>query len=242
MWVPAVLPQRSRVQGLRERVGSVRKRLRPTLVVAVSGVDGAGKSTLVGMLADSLVIAGVPTTGIWVRPGVTSSAVDRAARSVKKILRLDREPGILKAASGDADQVASRRGLIGALWAPVLLVNFAIVSRRRYGAAHGVVIFDRHVLDALVTWDVLYRGRGGSAVKWLMRRVLPEADLTVYLDVSASAAVSRKPDDPIGMWAVRRQLEAYRPLLEGVVVLEAHQPPARLTHEVLVLLTEGCSR
>ena len=104
------------------------------------------------------------------------------------------------------------------------------------------MIFDRHVLDALVTWEVLYRGRGGRAVTWLIRHALPEADLTVYLDVSASAAVSRKPDDPIGMWAVKRQLEAYGLLLEGVVRLESHQPPEHLTHEVLVLLTERSSR
>ena len=124
--VISAVPRRSRRHRLRQRVGAVRTLLRPKVVVAVSGVDGAGKSTLVGMLSDSLEIAGVPTTAIWVRPGVTSSAVDRAARRVKKILRLDREPGIRKAASGDADQVASRRGVIGALWASVIIINFCL--------------------------------------------------------------------------------------------------------------------
>lgn len=233
----APVPPRRRTAPLRRVVAAVRRALRPRVVVAISGVDGAGKSTLSTRLVEDLGRAGVPATRIWVRPGVTSGPVARLTRIVKRLLREDPKPGLRQAAKGRADAVRSRRGWFGVLWSQVIIANFAVELLRRYAAARGVAVFDRHQIDAEVTLRVLYPV--GHELSWkLARRVIPAADLRFHLSVPAEVAVSRKPEDPIGEWAVEQQLQEYAEVLEeDVITLDGRDDPDRLAMHVLQVLT-----
>jgi hypothetical protein len=102
-----------------------------------------------------------------------------------------------------------------------------------------VIVYDRHLLDALVTLSFAYRGVDLRTHRRLVRRRMPTAVASFYLEAPAELAVSRKPGDAIGEAAVRRQLEGYASELEtlpGVVVLDASRPAEELARHVLATL------
>ena len=77
--------------------------------------------------------------------------------------------------------------------------------------------------------------------KALVRRLLPKAALTVYLDVAADVAAERKVGDSFGEPAIRRQLERYRALLGSapdVHCLEATGRPEALAHQMFQSIVE----
>jgi thymidylate kinase len=247
--VPARPPGRSPLRTLRAVVGTAVRPLRratgPRLVVAVSGVDGAGKSTLTEGLRGALERVGVPHDQVWVRPGMVSPLVDGLVRLLKRATGRSARPGLRAAAQGKASRLPSRRGLLGRVWLTVVMVEFAVAVRRRHLGSRGVVVFDRHRRDAEITLRLFYAADAGSAaVRWA-RRILPPADLDVHLDVPAEVSLARKSEDVIGQWAVESQLALYDELLSGPerpVVLDATRPADDLVLDVFERLTRAGGR
>ena len=233
---PVMLAAPSRAASLRARLGAIRYRLKPRVVVAVSGVDGAGKSTLAAELTGALEAAGLPTGRVWARPGLGLRWLSSLASLGKRALRQAPEPGVRRMAADTTTVVRSRRGAVGWIWSLLITVAFLRDVWRQHLAAQGVVIYDRHTLDAVATLDVLYRGSDLRVQRRLIALGIPRAALTVYLDLPAEVAVARKPGDTIGSQAVVAQLERYRELLGGrsdVLTLDATRPSADLAAEVL---------
>lgn len=211
-------------------------RARPRLVVAISGVDGAGKSSLCRALARDLTRAGVPASIVWTRPGMGLRWLGRLARAGKRLLREDPSPALRPVARGEADLPRSRRGVLGWTWALAVTAAFLSEVRRAHRRARGVVLFDRHMLDALVTLDVAYRGVDLRLHRALVRRLLPPASLALYLDVPPEVAVARKPDEVFGERAIRAQIAGYRAIAGGVVRLvrlDARRAPEELAARAL---------
>lgn len=231
----------ARVGGRRARtlLAPLREAFRPRQVIALSGVDGAGKSTVAGLLARDLGRLGIQSTIVWTRPGMRLKSLDRLARWVKHLFRQEAAPGIGKVAAGKGEDLASRRGVVGWAWALLVTLSFLWDMRKRHRRARGVVIFDRHLLDALVTLDFAYRGVDLRLHRSLVRRLLPKADFTAYLQVPAELAVARKQDDLFGELAVRDQLDVYSarlPQIKGIRVLDGTGAPGQLALEVLELI------
>ena len=208
--------------------------------IALSGVDGSGKSTLGESLAIDLDAAGVPITRVWTRPGMSLKILDTVARLAKKALRQKASPGLREVARGG--EVRSRKGLLGWVWALAVTVSFLTDVRRQWRRARSVVVFDRHLVDALVTLDFAYGGVDLRLQRALVRRFLPRADMTLYLEVDADESVRRKPDDVFGHHAVTRQLELYEIYLKearGLEVLSGEDDPDVLRTKALRLVTTG---
>ena len=203
---PATLLRRR----IRRHWANMRSLLRPRLVVALSGVDGSGKSTLSRLLARNLNRADVPVSQVWSRPGTRLEWLDGLARVGKKFLGQDPSPGIVRVAGGmSADDLVSRRGILGWMWAMLVTLAFLVNVRQKHLRSRGILLYDRHLLDALVTLDFFYRGVDLRLHRTVVRRGLPKPRLSVYLEVSAEVALARKPGDVFGEHVVRGQLQNY---------------------------------
>jgi thymidylate kinase len=213
---------------------------RRRLVLAISGVDGSGKSTLRAALAEGLGRAGVPVSTVWVRPGMGMGRLTALAAWGKRLLRQDAAPGVRAMADPAAARPASRRGAVGYAWALIVSCSFLVGVWRQHRSARGVVLYDRHLVDALATLDFAYEGVDLRLQHRLVRALLPRADVRLYLDVPADVSVARKPDDVLGEHAVRSQLVAYARWLDRIpptVRLDATRPTGDLVTEALQVAT-----
>lgn len=239
---PAPLPGRR----FRRLWASGRSALRPRLLVAVSGVDGSGKSTLSQLVALNLERASVPVGRVWARPGsIGAGLLDGLARAVKKGLRQDPSWGSTQVAKGlPSGEMASRRGLVGWAWTMLLTLYFLANVRQQHVRRHGVLLYDRHLLDALVHLDFVYEGVDLRLHRAIVRRGMPKPQLYVYLDVPAEVALRRKPEMPedpgaiySGEYAIRRQLENYESRsgeIEHLRRLDGNRP----AHELAAIVTQ----
>lgn len=218
------------------------------LVIAVSGVDGSGKTTLRAALVGELGRCGVPVSTVWVRPGMGLGLLAALGGWAKRLIGQDATPGIRTVATHanhenhDVVPLRSRRGAVGWAWAMLVSTSFLIGVWRQHRAASGVVIYDRHLVDALATLDFAYAGVDLRVPHRLVRALLPRADISLYLDVPAEVSVARKPDDLIGELAVRRQLEAYARWLEVLpptARLDAMRPEPELVAQALRVILDG---
>lgn len=233
-----------RLRGARVRRAARRSlgRRSPSVGVALSGVDGSGKSTVARAVARDLERLGVPCTVVWTRPGMRIAWLAPVARSAKRLIREDAEPGVLRVAADPDRVLRSRRGVIGRIWLTLVTRSFVRDVRRRTRRATGVILYDRHLLDALVTLSFAYRGVNLESHRRRVRRSMPDVRASYYLAARPEAAVARKPGDPIGEAAVRRQLEAYATELDAmpeVAILDAGRPTEELAALVLRRLIGG---
>jgi thymidylate kinase len=105
-----------------------------------------------------------------------------------------------------------------------------------------VVVYDRHLADALVMLDTAYPGVDLRRAEMLIRRFLPPAAFTLYLEVPPDVAATRKPDDAFGQDFIRRQIDRYGVRLKEVrplVRLDGTRPEAEVASDALRLVLEG---
>jgi len=215
------------------------------LVVAISGVDGSGKSTMRAALAESLDRAGLHVSTVWVRPGMGLGPLLKVAARVKRLLGADAGPGLHAMATPGAARPVSRRGVVGWAWALLVTTSFLVSVRRQHRSARGVVLYDRHLIDALATLEFAYEGVDLRVQQGLVRALMPSAGVRLYMDAPAEVAVARKPEDVFGEHAVRRQLQAYARWLDRLprtVPLDATRSTAELLGQALLVTTEARPR
>lgn len=227
-----------------ERLGAYLERagcaLRPAgLMVAVLGVDGAGKSTVMSRLEQDLAPA------FWLVKRYHGRALESPLRWTKRV-RTQREMRRreIKRASvaGLPDKPPrnphdkSRRGLALSLvklalwWADYTLLGYTrdIYPRLRRSA---LVLLDRHYQDLMV--DPARHRYGGPL--WLARavgRFLPQPDLFILLDAPPEILHARKQE--VSLAETSRQREAYLELVQrlpGGRVVDASRPPDEVVAE-----------
>ncbi len=161
------------------------------LLIALSGMDGAGKSVTAIELAARLERAGHRPFIVWNRLAADTDLLDLIAAPARLLLGRRGRTGERIVGQGDA----RHRGTVEWAWVLIVALLAARACRRagrprRRGVA---VICDRWLVDALVDLEVRY-GRHGAA-EWLLRRATPRADLAVLLEIDPATAASRKPGD-----------------------------------------------
>lgn len=172
------------------------------LLLALSGMDGAGKSTAAEVLRQRLEVSGLPAEIAWARIGGESALLDRLAGPVKRVLGRRGTVADPIAAGGpaiaktrDPREEGGRRRLTS--WAWIVIVAWANARSYRAAAAarrRGVtVVCDRWATDALVDLELRY-GRHGVA-RAVLRHLPPRPDMAILLEIDAATAAARKPGD-----------------------------------------------
>lgn len=229
-------PNRVR-QAMRRRARAVKRWVRPRPVVALSGVDGAGKSSLTAALQSDFRRMGLEPDVIWARPGMRMEWIEPilGSRSTRGT------PTVAKVASGADVDASSRRGLVGWVWTMLVTGTFLSHVWWRHISSSGVKIYDRHLDDAIVTLDFVYAGVDLRVQRKLISWLLPRASITLYLSIDAATAVSRKPGDTFGQHAVESQLKHYADRLRNrpdVIVLDATRSPRDIAEHAFALIIE----
>lgn len=195
--------------GFRRLLRPVRRAVRPRLVIALSGVDGAGKSTVAGTLIESLNLMGISASRVWTRPGMGRIPFAGLRRRVKRAFG-EGGTGVGLRSTDPEARLRTRGGVLGWVWSLVVTLSYLIGVWRQHLQGDGIVVYDRHRPDALVTLDLIYGGASLGLQRALVSRLLPEADLAILLDIPAEIAFGRKPGDMFSKEALRRQVTDYR--------------------------------
>ncbi len=225
---------------IRRTANGLKRLTRPRVVVALSGVDGAGKSSLTATLLRDFERVGLTPEIIWARPGMRMEWIEPILRLAGQARTS--EPTVASVAQGHQVDAASRRGLVGWVWTMLVTGTFLTHVWWRQLRTSGLKIYDRHLDDAIVSLDFVYDGVDLRVPRWLIEHVLPRAHTTFYLSVDAATAVARKPGDTFGLHAVSRQLEAYTDRLDGrsdVTMIDATSDSGRIASEVFATIVGG---
>lgn len=250
---------RVRLRGaVRTRLGRLRSaRLRRGALVAVSGLDGAGKTTQTEALVTALESAGYEAVLLWDRIGyeLVLARIGRAGTSLLAPVRQRRPvagPGVplvpptsLPSAQPPLPPPTSAPLLARNLW--VGLVVTAHVTKAGWGTwrhvhAGRVVVRDRWLLDAVVHLHDRY-GDQLAVEPWarVLGMLLPRPQRAYLLDLAPEEALRRKTEQ-FDLPQLTRLRTAYLAHLDDckVVRLDADRPrdelAAGLVRDVLTAL------
>jgi thymidylate kinase len=221
----------------RRTLASQRRLLRPRPIIALSGVDGAGKSSLTKSLQTYFSHIGLEADAVWARPGMRLDFLDPL---IQRLKRSNDVPTVALVAAGESTNALSRRGFVGWSWTMLVTTVYLVDVWTRQLRRSGLKVYDRHVLDAIVTLDFVYDGVDLRVPKLLIRGLLPRSSITLYLDIDAASAAARKPGDTFGRHAVEQQLDRYSDLLTDrpdIVRVDATDDPGRLATKAFVEIT-----
>ena len=175
--------------------------------VALSGIDGAGKSTQLELLERRLRTRGRDVVCMWTRGGSTSGAL--AVKALLRILAGKRLP-----AAGNS---ARREELLGRPWIQQLWLLLAILDLiriygfviRAYRLAGKAVICDRYLWDSLIDFKIMFPSI--SVEQSLLWRLLvflapvPERAVLLMIPLALSEARCAQKYDPFPETPERRK-------------------------------------
>jgi thymidylate kinase len=230
---------------VRNRVSTWPRPRRP-IVVALSGLDGAGKSSHAAALRDTLAKLDVPAAVVWTPLGqnTTLELIGRPAKKLLSKLRFGPMRQLAeRSASGSvfsnpstSEDSRADRSRITAAWATFVAILNVLAQRRalaRHALGSRVVVYDRHALDSVVRMRFLYGDAGNSRLqRRLIRAAAPRPRFAYYLDVSPETAHARKQDWTLEQ--LRVQAELYDELLASFAArtIDGERPREEVCAEI----------
>ncbi len=224
-----------RALGVKLKIGSQR-----SMLVAVSGVDGAGKSLQVELLGKAFEQCGISTRCVWGRCGSTKLAgwFIRLGKMVLSGGRLPLGAGGELRGRAEARKRYLENPVLRSGWNLLVLTELTILYnlRVRLPLLLGkVVICDRYLLDGLVALGV-HTDDGGISRSFLARLLEllnPLPAMNWLIDVPAETAFRRKRMEPIEH--LEAQVRLYKKMgkeLQAVTV-DGEQPADKVSDEIV---------
>ena len=207
-------------------VPRLRRQVQPPLPwLAVLGPDGSGKSTVLAGVRDGWPPSLGPVHIYHLRP----RRLNRRGGPAGPVVDPHGQPP-----RGAVLSAAALAFVVADWW----FGYWTDVAPRR--TRHGLVLFDRHLLDVLVD-PLRYRYGGPTWLARLACRLVPRPDLVVILDACPAVVRARKqevtPAESERQWSAYRRLAATTP---GAHLVDASGPAEQVVQAVLaVLLAEA---
>ena len=180
------------------------------MLITFSGLDGAGKSSLIAWLKDELERRGRAVTvlhmnrdvGLYsvlrvLRDTLTGAPRDATARAIA-LEEVVRRPGLVGRLQRLRDALVWSRSLRRLIY-PIDLLVFLCCRLYVEALRKRILIMDRYFYDTLV--DVARPG-GWGWLRWL-HRITPTPDVPVLLEISPEAAYARKGEYSLGYLRAR---------------------------------------
>lgn len=215
------------------------------MIISLSGIDCAGKSTQLDRLEGELTERGHEVRRVWFRPGY-SLLMDSARATVRRA----RPTSLPRASAPEARVRAFSRPGVSQAWVAMAVADtlLNLGAHVRWLSLRGAtVLCDRYVEDAMV--DLTLRFPSLVSTHGRLRRALvaacptPDAAFLLTLsreEVAVRAAIKAEPfEDPPDVRAAR--YEAYMRLAaEGrFSIIDAEQPVEAVTRALLDALREA---
>jgi thymidylate kinase len=221
------------------------------ITVALIGPDGAGKTTIGQMLPQLIT---VPIKYVYMGINLESSnhmlPTTRLIRAIKRARgdELDnRGPRDPKTIAVKRSKNPVKRAL-ATVKSAISLVNrvseewFRQILTWRYQRAGNIVIFDRHYYADYYAYDV---ANPGQEKPWnrrlhgfMLAKVYPKPDLTIYLDAPAEVLFARKGEGTIETLESRRQSYlGMGAVLRNFEVVDVNRPVDEVARDVAALIT-----
>lgn len=197
-----VSPARARAAAWKRTIGRPRR----GAVVALSGVDGSGKSTQAARLAETLVRLGFDAHEQWTKLGETPW-IWRIARPAKRVLlfvtrsgsKSTLPPPSSERYGPDAGTELRRRSpALTHAWATFVALSNVLTHRRATSRSlqGAVVVCDRYVLDSIVHLRARYGPERSFAFQAaLVRRLSPKPAPAFLIHVTPEVAHERRRDE-----------------------------------------------
>ncbi len=232
-----------------------RRRVRkypPRLRVALVGADGAGKSTITGLLETAPLPAPVKRIYMGVNLEASSLMLPTTRLLVNAKRRRGGRPDLVGSAPPADHRAGARpRGWRSTARGTARMVVWVLEEWLRQGVAWRytragyLVVFDRHFLADHFHSDVEARNGRRGVVRalhgWMLQNAYPKPDLVLCLDAPGSVLFARKPESTPQSLEHRRQ-EYLR--LAGAVpafeVVDADRPLDQVFTEVVDIIRRYC--
>lgn len=212
----------------------------PGIFLAVVGPDGAGKSTLISALRDSL--------GIWTAKDLIRVQHWRPS-FMKPLAIYKRKAELTPEQSQTTDALAENENMLGMTQVAMSLFRFIYyvfdyilgywLVTRRLLTKEGIVICDRYVDDYIIAPKERSRVGLPMLVKRIITFFVPRPSLRFYLRGEPSLLYSRKTDETIcELTGLVQQYDLYCGPNRGYVVLDATLPVVEIRDTVLKRLSK----
>lgn len=211
-------------------------------VIALSGIDGSGKSSQAQLLRETLERLGYDAAVEWT-PFGQNAWLERLGGPAKRLLSRShrfrssepaRETG-LERTSGTA--LRERSAAVNQAWATVVSFANALAQLQTIArhSRHGrIVVYDRYALDSTVQLRFRYGTNGRfSLQRSLIGLLAPKPLASFYLDIPPETSLDRK-DDRWTLADLDMQARLYREEYErgGVERLDGLRPRDELAAEI----------
>ncbi len=174
------------------------------MLIALSGIDGSGKSSHGQAIRDAFDAIGVPSIGVTARIGRLTPLRLLLEMLRTRIHRGSRagHAGRPMAESSRATSDAHWKGWKLTLWAIATVIDYAVwLQWVRWKLRGGtVVVADRYILDFAVEFSILVKSQPRLAALLLrpLPWIAPRPDRQYFMRIDPELSRLRKPDDQHG--------------------------------------------